>query len=193
MVNLPRELPVGPASGPARDKPHGPAAKLLLLGGTGYIGSRLYQYLASRGVAVDTVDLEFRGNRINPDNIRMDYRDLTAQFLSAYDVVVLLAGHSTVAQSLRDPYGAFENNLVKFAHLLGKLAGQRFIYASSSSVYSGVGGQAVDESWNTFNFVNMYDFRNTPATPSLRCSTAIITPCASARSAAPPRIFGWVR
>ncbi len=135
-----------------------PPRKLLLLGGTGYIGSRLYQYLASRGVAVDTVDLELRGNRINLDNIRMDYRDLTAQFLSAYDVVVLLAGHSTVAQSLRDPYGAFENNLVKFAHLLGKLAGQRFIYASSSSVYSGVGGQAVDESWNTFNFVNMYDF-----------------------------------
>ena len=99
-----------------------PPRKLLLLGGTGYIGSRLYRYLASRGVAVDTVDLELRGNRINLDNIRMDYRDLTAQFLSAYDVVVLLAGHSTVAQSLRDPYGAFENNLVKFAHLLGKLA-----------------------------------------------------------------------
>ena len=132
--------------------------KLLLLGGTGYIGSRLYQYFSARGVVVDTVDLELRGNKVNPNNVKMDFQYLTAQFLSRYDVIVLLAGHANVAQSLQDPYGAFENNLVKFANLLSKLAGQRLIYASSSSVYSGVGGQAVDENWRTFNFFNMYDF-----------------------------------
>ena len=133
-------------------------SKLLLLGGTGYIGSRLYRHLTAQGIAVDTVDLELRGNRVNPDNVKMDYQYLTAQFLSGYDTIVLLAAHANVAQSLQDPYGAFENNLVKFAGLISKLAGQRLIYASSSSVYSGVGGQAVDENWRTFNFVNMYDF-----------------------------------
>jgi nucleoside-diphosphate-sugar epimerase len=151
-----------PAAGRASadgSRPDGASAgKLLLLGGTGYIGSRLYRYLASRGMAVDTVDLELRGNRVNPDNIKMDYQYLTAQFLSGYGTVVLLAAHANVAQSLQDPYGAFENNLVKFANLISKLSGQRLIYASSSSVYSGVGGQVVDESWSTFNFVNMYDF-----------------------------------
>lgn len=132
--------------------------KVLLIGGTGYIGSSLCCCLASGGFSFDTVDLELRGNPVNADNYKIDYQYLTASFLSSYSAVILLAGHSNVVQSLRDPYGAFENNLVKFTDLLSKLTGQKLIYASSSSVYTGVGGQAVDESWQTFNFMNMYDF-----------------------------------
>jgi nucleoside-diphosphate-sugar epimerase len=130
----------------------------LLIGGTGYIGSALFRHLTNLGLAVDTVDQELRGNRVNGRNIRTDFQHLTASFLGQYATIVLLAGHSNVRQSVDDPYGAFDNNLVSFKTLLSKLNGQRLIYASSSSIYTGVGGQIVDENWQTFRFMNMYDF-----------------------------------
>src|SRR5712692_10305811 len=132
--------------------------RVLLIGGTGYICSRLYRDLKLANFDIDTVDLELRGNKVNPDNYRVDFQYLTTSTLSRYSAVILLAGHSNVAQSMRDPYGAFENNLVKFTNLIAKLSKQKLIYASSSSVYTGVGGKVVDENWQTFNFMNMYDF-----------------------------------
>jgi len=131
---------------------------VLLIGGAGYIGSALFRYLTKAGLTVDTVDQELRGNPANKRNIRTDFQHLTASFLARYSTIVLLAGHSNVQQSMRDPYGAFDNNLVSFKTLLSKLNDQRLIYASSSSIYTGVGGQVVDENWKTFNFMNMYDF-----------------------------------
>jgi len=132
--------------------------KVLVIGGTGYIGSAVYRHLTEAGIVVDTVDQELRGNRINGRNVRCDFQHLTASFLADYPTIILLAGHSNVRQAVTDPYGAFDNNLVSFKNLLSKLRDQRLIYASSSSIYTGVGGQVVDESWKTFNFMNMYDF-----------------------------------
>jgi len=131
---------------------------VLVIGGTGYIGSAIYRHLTAAGITVDTVDQELRGNRINGRNVRCDFQHLTASYLADYPTIVLLAGHSNVRQAVTDPYGAFDNNLVSFKNLLSKLRDQRLIYASSSSIYTGVGGQVVDESWKTFNFMNMYDF-----------------------------------
>lgn len=131
---------------------------VLLIGGTGYIGSALYRHLTDVGMEVETVDLELRGNRVNGHNHRVDFQHLTASFLARYPTIILLAGHSNVQQAVRDPYGAFDNNLVSFKNLLSKLSGQRLVYASSSSIYTGVGGQIVDENWQTFHFMNMYDF-----------------------------------
>ena len=47
------------------------STSVLLIGGCGYIGSRLYRHLKGKGFAVDTLDLEWRGNFVNPDNIKM--------------------------------------------------------------------------------------------------------------------------
>ncbi len=132
--------------------------KVLLIGGTGYIGSALFRHLTRAGLTIDTVDQELRGNRINERNIRTDFQHLTTSFLAQYSTIVLLAGHSNVRQSVSDPYGAFDNNLVSFKTLLSKLNNQKLIYASSSSIYTGVGGQVVAENWQTFHFMNMYDF-----------------------------------
>ncbi len=131
---------------------------VLIIGGTGYIGSALFRHLTRVGIAVDTVDQEARGNWVNSRNLRCDFQDLSTSFLAEYPTIVLLAGHASVARAVSDPYGAFDNNLVAFRDLLAKLRGQLLIYASSSSIYSGVGGQVVDEDWQTFNFMNMYDF-----------------------------------
>jgi nucleoside-diphosphate-sugar epimerase len=131
---------------------------VLIIGGVGYVGSALFRGLTASGFEVDTVDQELRGNRVNGRNVRADFQHLTASFLGKYSTIILLAGHSNVGQSVKDPYGAFDNNLVSFKTLLSKLNNQRLIYASSSSIYTGVGGQVVDENWKTFNFMNMYDF-----------------------------------
>jgi nucleoside-diphosphate-sugar epimerase len=108
---------------------------VLIIGGVGYVGSALFRGLTASGFEVDTVDQELRGNRVNGRNVRADFQHLTASFLGKYSTIILLAGHSNVGQSVKDPYGAFDNNLVSFKTLLSKLNNQRLIYASSSSIY----------------------------------------------------------
>ena len=131
---------------------------ILIIGGTGYIGSAIYSHVVDRYEKIDTIDMEYRGNFVNNSNLRTDYNHITANKLRNYDVIILLAGHSNVKQSVADPFGAIDNNLCKFVNLIAKLDQQKLLYASSSSIYTGVGGKAVDESWKTFNFSNMYDF-----------------------------------
>lgn len=107
---------------------------ILLLGGCGYIGSALFQQLSSK-YNVDTVDLEWFGNYSNPKNIKKNFADLDQEFLDNYDVVVLLAANSSVPLC-NDIFDAFENNVVNFLRLVKKLKKQKFIYASSSAVYT---------------------------------------------------------
>lgn len=110
--------------------------KVLILGGTGYIGSGLYLYLTQNGYEVDTVDLEWFRNFSNPNNIKKDFVDLEFDFLTQYDTVILVAGHSSVPLCL-DVLGAVNNNVYKVIRLIEKLQGTsiKFIYASSSCVY----------------------------------------------------------
>ena len=54
--------------------------RVLVIGGTGYIGSAVYRHLAATGIAVDTVDRELRGNRVNERNLRCDFQELTPAF-----------------------------------------------------------------------------------------------------------------
>lgn len=131
--------------------------KVLIIGGCGYVGSELWRFLAERAIQVETVDLELFGNNTDPENIRADYDELSQGFLAGYAAVILLAAHSSVPMAKADPNGALENNLLKFHRLLDKLRGQRFIYASSSSIYSGSGRSAVDEEWQNFRAINVYD------------------------------------
>ena len=60
--------------------------------------------------------------------------------------------------AMSDPGATFRNNIVGFAELLEKLDQQKLLYASSSSVYSGVAGNPVDEHWSSFSVGNIHDF-----------------------------------
>jgi nucleoside-diphosphate-sugar epimerase len=87
----------------------------------------------------------------------LDYAHLTHDFLGRYDEIILMAGHSSVPMAIKDPSGAFYNNIVAFHRLLEMLDDdQRLIYASSSSVYSGFGAEAASESLPSQT--NAYDF-----------------------------------
>lgn len=113
-------------------------ARTLILGGCGYLGSRLYFHLGG-DKRVDSVDLEWRGKPEGIVNAKRDYRGLTKAELEPYDVVILLAGHSTVPACDKEPRAAFENNVSGFIRLCGKLRpDQKFIYASSAVVAAGV-------------------------------------------------------
>ena len=136
------------------------ADKILLIGGCGYIGSRLYETLKAEGRSVDTLDLEKRGNFINPDNIKMDYAEASPSLLAKYDHVLWFAGHSSVGMSHEDPAGALANNLLHLFQLRRKMnPSQRLIYASTGGIYNAVaeGGAGAKETETRFNPANAYD------------------------------------
>lgn len=107
--------------------------KILLIGGTGYIGSALYEKLKDTN-EVDTLDLEWFGNFSNPNNIKKDFDELTKEELAKYDIIVLTAANSSVPLC-SEIFDTFDNNVVKFINLVKKLKKQKFIYASSACVY----------------------------------------------------------
>lgn len=131
--------------------------KIVILGGCGYLGSALFEYLTKRGFTVDTVDLEWFGNCINNKNIKKDFSELPKSFFNKYSHVVLLAGHSTVPLCENDPLGALKNNVSNFITLLDKLSNQKLIYASSYRVYSNTKKEIVNEDYNHFSNSKIYD------------------------------------
>jgi len=135
--------------------------KILIIGGCGYIGSKLFVYLNSNPLyKVDTVDLEWYGNVVNPNNFIIDFKNLTKEFIEKYDIVILLAGHSSTAMAINSiKNSAIKNNLDNFTNLILKLnSKQKFIYASSSSVYNGIKDDEVTEDHILLSPKNVYDF-----------------------------------
>jgi len=105
---------------------------VLVIGGAGYIGSRLRLELAKH-YTVDSVDCCWFSH--DESSRRIDYAKLTSGDLGKYDVIVLLAGHSSVASCVGPIQDPWLNNVTNFTELLKKLSGQTLIYASSASVY----------------------------------------------------------
>ena len=122
--------------------------KTLIIGGGGYIGSRL-----KTQIKADLVDINWfkRGKK------SIDFKDLTREYYSEYDTIILLAGHSSVKMSEGSLNSCFNNNVRNFIDLLEKLDKQKLIYASSSSVYGSVGGKTVNEKYFGFEPYNQYD------------------------------------
>ncbi len=131
--------------------------QVLIIGGCGYIGSSLYLYLTSKNYHITTVDLELFGNEINPKNIKKNYSDLSKDFFKKFDIIILLAGHSSVQMCLNNRKDSFENNVQNFIDLLEKIDDQKFIYASSSSVYGNSKSKVVDETYDRYTPSNYYD------------------------------------
>ncbi len=110
--------------------------KIALIGGLGYIGSRLRSALEKEGHQVNIYDLGLRGSSDDINQFELiDYRDLSSGALIDFEAIVVFAGHSSVSQAQQDPAGAISNNVVGMQHLLGIANGRKFIYASSGSVY----------------------------------------------------------
>jgi len=133
--------------------------KVLILGGAGYIGSRLWNYLKEQGgYTLASWDLEWFGKPDSVYNHKYDIKDLTRDYLEDVDVVVLLAGHSSVQMCNRNYHSAWANNVTNFMWLVSQLnSNQKLIYASSSSVYGEWPEQYATEAGGLGEPVNPYD------------------------------------
>jgi len=129
---------------------------VLVIGGAGYIGSRLRLELA-KSYIVDSVDCCWYN--CDETSRKIDYAKLTTSDIEKYDAVVLLAGHSSVASCVGPIMDPWLNNVTNFTELLKKLTGQTLIYASSASVYgnSTPGELHKESSRKPFIPVNNYD------------------------------------
>ena len=130
--------------------------KTLLLGGNGYISSEVYKYLKSYGYDVVAIDSCWHNENLG-HNLIFDYKILSKEYYDSFDAIVLLAAHSSVPMCDGNFLSSFNNNTVNFANLLEKLEDQKFIYASTSSVYGYVGGNQADEAFNDYRPNNNYD------------------------------------
>lgn len=129
--------------------------KILIIGGDGYIGSFLKNNLP---YLVSSIDIGWFNENTNN---KIDYNTLEISYLSNFDSIILLAGHSSVKMCEGDISNAFNNNVINFIRLIEKIKKInkriKLIYASSSSVYGMTGENIVDENYRSFIPYNNYD------------------------------------
>jgi nucleoside-diphosphate-sugar epimerase len=118
--------------------------KILLVGGSGYIGSELRKKLKVKH-EVTNVDMNlFGGDPTYPN--QMDYGNLEDDFMEKFDVIILTAAHSSVPMCNGDPDGAFLNNVSSCYRFIRNIhPSQKLIYASSSCVYVETGERLAEE------------------------------------------------
>ncbi len=133
--------------------------RVLILGGAGYVGSRLWHYLKEQGdYILASWDLEWFGKPDSVHNHKYDICDITRDYIEDVDVVVLLAGHSSVQMCHQNYHSAWSNNVNNFMHLSRCMRDdQKLIYASSSSVYGHWPEQFASETGGFGEPVNPYD------------------------------------
>ena len=131
--------------------------KILLIGGNGYLGCRIYEYLLNKKYDVTNLDLGWFGI-VYPETIQKDYRDLTKEELSKYTHIILLAGHSSVSMCGGELTSCFNNNVFNFTNLLDKIDdNQTLIYSSTLAVY-GNNPKLVTEEDSIKKALNVYDY-----------------------------------
>lgn len=133
--------------------------KVLLIGGNGYIGSRVHIRLKNDGHAVDVCDINSSPDKIlsKDHKYKSEMHKLSRRQIEPYENIINLAAHSSVPQAMQNPEGAIYNNIQGLQHLLSNIDGQTLIYASSGSVYNGSGAYESAESDQLAPSRNIYD------------------------------------
>lgn len=129
--------------------------KILVAGDRGYIGTVLTRLFSNAGHTVDGLDSGlYEGCDLGPipdlapGRRPLDIRDVEAAHLAGYDAVVCLAALSNDPLGHLNPAATYSVNLDGTLHLArtSKLAGvERFLFASSCSLYGAAGSEAVAE------------------------------------------------
>lgn len=124
--------------------------KILVVGGAGYIGSRLVPSLLDHNYEVTVVDNLWFGNNLpkEAEVIKKDVFDLTESDIKGFDRVIFLAGLSNDPMAEYSPAQNFISNAsgpAYLAYIAKKGGAKRFIYADSCSVYGYAVNKFYDE------------------------------------------------
>ena len=141
--------------------------KILVTGGTGYIGSHTVVELQNQGHQVEILDNLFNSKITVLDKINqitgqapvfqkidlLDYQKMRELFASThFDAVIHFAGLKAVAESIEQPLRYYENNVTGTLNLLKCMAEfkvNRIIFSSSATVYGNINSGKLDESMTT--------------------------------------------
>ena len=128
---------------------------VLVAGDRGYIGAVLVPFLRAAGHTVEGLDLGlYEGCDIGPgpEDIgarpRIDLRDVEARHCDGYDAVICLAALSNDPVGHLNPAATYSINLdgtLRLGQAAKKSGVERFLFASSCSLYGSAGSQAVSE------------------------------------------------
>ena len=133
--------------------------KVLVAGDRGYIGSILVPFLRAAGHEVDGLDVGlYEGCDLGPvpgigDRPPRDIRDVGPDEVSGYDAVLCLAALSNDPLGHLNPATTYSVNLdgtLRLARAAKKAGTERFLFASSCSLYGAAGSAAVAEDADLF-------------------------------------------
>lgn len=142
-------------------------SKILVTGGTGYIGSHTVVELLTAGHEVEILDNLANSKVEVLDNIKqitgvrptlhevdlLDIEKISRIFAEGgFDTVIHFAGLKAVAESVEQPLRYYENNIAGTLNLLSAMIQhnvKRLIFSSSATVYGDQGVARLDESMQT--------------------------------------------
>jgi len=127
-----------------------------LIGGNGFIGSRVYEYLKDKNYNVEIIDVQdsYTKNEYKKCDIVTEPEKLE-QLLKNADVVYMLAAISEATKNTENPKLAINTNILGLHNVLDaclKNNVKRIVFSSTSWVYSDCKEEIVDE--NTVLNVN---------------------------------------
>jgi nucleoside-diphosphate-sugar epimerase/SAM-dependent methyltransferase len=133
--------------------------KILVIGGGGYVGSFIVDNLKNYRITV--CDPSYYGNLKfdkTVHHLKNKIQDLPKEFLSEFNIIILLGGQGSASNN-KNLLNVIDNNIRNFSYIISNInKNQKFIYASSSSVYGRTDNKEVDETYNTFTPYNYYDW-----------------------------------
>ena len=134
--------------------------KILIIGGCGYIGSRLFNFFDRKLFSIKILDNETYGDPNKINNHKTDFKNLSINQLKKNDYIIFLAAHSSVKSCNEDINEAINNNIINTKRLIDKIKKIpkiNFIFASSAAIYNGSLKPAKEETVINFIPNQLYD------------------------------------
>ncbi len=136
--------------------------KILIIGGKGYIGTRLIDFLLQKSNDIVSLDSNNYSNKIsqhpNVKYFETTYQNMPKHFFEQFTDIILFAGQGSV-NNCKNINNVIDNNIKNFAWLLDIIKPeQKLIYASSSSVYGNTNNLIADEEFLLSDPYNYYDW-----------------------------------